>query len=161
METVTVKELNNFINRFPEEFYKIYSYNSFFNNNKIYKIYKKENKQKNIIITENINNFYTETIIDVIEDYNNKDVIYLDKYGLQHRNFFDILNGLDNLEFNWTKNNFCYKGNHKKIHFLNINERNNLIEYLQFKKDPFIETPRINTSIFDFSENNKSYFTIS
>lgn len=158
MSTIKVKELNNIIDRFPEEFYRVYSYNSFFKNNKIYKIYEKEYKQKNIVITENINNFYEETIIDVIEEYNDEDVIYLDKYGIQHRNFFDILNGLDNLEFNWTKNKFFYRDKHKRIHFLNNNEKNNLIEYLQLKKDPFIDTPIIGTSVIEVSGNDKSYF---
>jgi hypothetical protein len=160
MTAITIKELDNIINRFPTEFYRIYSCNSFFKNQKIYKIHEKEYKKKNIIITENINNFYEETIIDVIEDYNDKDVIYLDRYGLQHRNFFDILNGLDNLEFNWNTNKFYYKDKHKKIHFLNINEKNNLIEYLQLKKDPFIETPIINTPTFYLYEKEESYFTI-
>lgn len=154
MATITIKELENINNRFPNEFYRIYSCNSFFKNQKIYKIHEKEHKKYNIIITEDINNLYEETIEDVIEDYNNKDIIYLDRYGLQHRIYFDILNGLDNLVFNWNTNKFNYKDKHKRINFLNISERNSIIEYLQFKKDPFIETPIINTSMFD------SYFII-
>lgn len=154
MATITIKELENINNRFPNEFYRIYSCNSFFKNQKIYKIHEKEHKKYNIIITEDINNLYEETIEDVIENYNNKDIIYLDRYGLQHRIYFDILNGLDNLVFNWNTNKFNYKDKHKRINFLNISERNSIIEYLQFKKDPFIETPIINTSMFD------SYFII-
>jgi hypothetical protein len=160
MATITIKELENINNRFPTEFYRIYSCNSFFKNQKIYKIHEKEHKKYNIIITEDINNFYEETIEDVIDDYNNKDIIYLDRYGLQHRIYFDILNGLDNLEFNWNTNKFNYKDKHKRINFLNISERNNIIEYLQFKKDPFIETPIINTSMFELYEKEDSYFII-
>ena len=51
--------------------------------------------------------------------------------------FFDLLIGLENLYFNWNKNKFLYKYNHKKINFLNINEKNNLIKYLKNKNDPF------------------------
>ena len=158
MTTIIIKELDNIINRFPKEFYRLYSCNSFFKNQKIYKIYEKEYKKYNIIITENIDNFYEETIFDVIEDYNNKDIIYLDKYGLQHKIFFDILNGLDILFFNWNTNKFYYKDNHKRINFLNIDKKNNIIEYLKLKKDPFIETPIINISTFDLYENKDSYF---
>lgn len=143
METITIKELKNISNRFPPEFYNIYSYNSFFKNNKIYKINIKNNKQKNIIITENIDNFHEETIIDTIEEYNDKDLIYLDKYGLLHNNFYNILRGLDILEFNWHKNKFYYKYENKKIHFLDVNEKNKLIKYLQYKTDPFLHTPNI------------------
>ena len=137
--TVRIKELNNIINRFPKEFYKIYSHNEVFKSNKIYKVYMKEYNQENIIITENIENFYKENedITDILEKYNNKEVIYIDKYGIQDINFFDLLIGLENLYFNWNKNKFLYKYNHKKINFLNINEKNNLIKYLKNKNDPF------------------------
>ena len=158
MTTIIIKELNDIINRFPKEFYRLYSCNSFFKNQKIYKIYEKEYKKYNIIITENINNFYEETIFDVIEDYDNKDIIYLDKYGLQHIIFFDILNGLDILFFNWNTNKFHYKDNHIRIHFLDIYEKSNIIEYLKLKKDPFIETPIIDNSTFDLYEKRDTYF---
>lgn len=151
MSTITLIELNNIINRFPKEFYKIYSYNDFFKNNKIYKINIKQYNQENIIITENINNIYKndeEIIIDVIENYNDRDIIYIDKYGLQHINFFDILIGLDNLEFNWNKKKFCYKYKHKKVNFLNPNEKIKLIEYLKNKNDPFLPDDEIYISSF-------------
>ena len=149
MATIIIKELDDIINRFPKGFYELYSCNIFFKKQRIYKIYEKEYKKYNIIITENIKNFYQDTIFDVIEDYNNKDIIYLDKYGLQHVIFFDILNGLDKLFFNWNTNKFHYKDNYKKIHFLDINEKNNIIKYLKIKKDPFIETPIINNLSFN------------
>lgn len=139
---IRIRELNNIINRFPKEFYKIYSNNDIFKNNKIYKIYVKDYNQENIIITENIDVFYkmngeNDDMIDILEKYDNRDVIYIDKYGLQHINFFDILVGLDNLEFNWSKNKFYYKYKHKKINHLKTNEKNNLIKYLKNKKDTF------------------------
>ena len=84
----------------------------------------------------------------------------MDRYGLQHMIYFDILNGLDNLEFNWKTNKFNYKDQHKRINFLNINERNSIIEYLKFKKDPFIETPIFNTYMFELYEKEDSYFII-
>jgi hypothetical protein len=143
--TIRVKELTNFINRFPKEFYKVYSYNEFFKNNRIYKIYFKEYDQENIIITENIYNFYknNEDVEDIIENYNNKDIIYVDNHGLQHINFFEMLIGLDDLEFNWNKNKFYYKYKRKKINFLNINEKTRLIEYLKNTNDPFSSTSNI------------------
>lgn len=156
MTTITVKELQNFNNRFPIEFYKIYSNNNFFKNNKMYIVNMKEYKRKNIIITENIDNFYKETIIDVIEEYEDKSIIYLDRYGLLHINFFHILKGLDVLEFSWKKNKFCYKYNYKKVNFLNINEKNNFINYLENKKDPFTSTP-----ISEFLEKNSYFYLIN
>lgn len=135
--TIRTRELNNYINRFPKEFYRIYSYNKNFNNNKIYKIYIKEYEQENIIITENIYKFYkNDDIIDIIEKYNNKDIIYLDNYG-SDINFFEILIGLDDLEFNWNKNKFVYKYKRKKINYLSIEEKYKLIEYLEDTKKPF------------------------
>lgn len=70
--------------------------------------------------------------------------------------FFHILKGLNILKFNWKKNKFCYKYNYKKTHFLNIDEKNNLINYLENKKDPFISTP-----VSDFLEKENSYFYLS
>lgn len=46
MATIIVKELENFNYRFPYEFFKIYSCNDFFKNNRMYIINIKEYKKK-------------------------------------------------------------------------------------------------------------------
>lgn len=157
---ITIRELKNFMNRFPPEFYNIYSYNEFFKEKKIYKIITKINQsiKHNIIIIKYINNLCDETIIDVLEDYKNFDIIVADDNCLEHTNFYNTFNGLDKLYFNWNKNEFHYNNKKSGSHFTNIYEKLKLIHYLKHKKDPFISTPPISTPTFDILEKEDSYF---
>src|SRR5690242_2503994 len=127
---IVIKELKNFDKRFPPEFYNIYSHNKNFSEKKIYKIIAKSTditKKYNIILIKDINEITNETIMDILEDYKNKEIIFIDDYGLEHDNFFNIFNGLDNIYFNWNKNSFHYKNKKPGSHYKNNYKKSKLI----------------------------------
>lgn len=157
--SIIIKELKNFNKRFPPEFYKIYSFNKSFSENKIYKTIRKINKIRiyNIIITKDIIELSDETIIEILEYYKDKDIIFTDNYGLDHKNFYNIFNNLDVLYFNWYKNKFYYNDRKSGSHFTNIYEKSKLIYYLKYKV-PFISTPPVSTPTLSVLEKECSYF---
>lgn len=156
---IIIKELKDFNKRFPPEFYKIYSFNESFSKNKIYKIIRKMNKIRiyNIMITNDIKELSDYTIIDILEDYKDKEIIFTDNYGLDHKNFYNIFNNLDILYFNWYKNKFYYNDRKSGSHFTNIYEKLKLIYYLKYK-NPFTSTPQISTPTLSILEKECSYF---
>jgi len=160
---ITIKLLMTFNKRFPPEIYELYSHNNFLKEKQIYKIITKNNKDKdkktNIIIIKNINNLLNETIFDIIEEYDDKDIIYIDDYGLQYDNFYNIFNNLDILYFNWSKNKFFYKDRKSGSHFKNNYEKLKLIYYIKHNDDPFLSTPVINTPPLSILKKESSYFS--
>lgn len=157
---ITIKELKYFNKRFPPEFYQIYSLNESFKEKKIYKIITKDKKNKkyNIIIIKDIINLCDETIIDVLENYKDRDIIFCDDSCIEHNSFYNIFDGLNILFFNWKKNNFYYNDKKSGSHFTNIYEKLKLIYYLKHKTDPFILTPQTNTPTLSFLEKESSPF---
>lgn len=151
---ITIKELTNYKKRFPPEFYRIYSHNKDFVEKKIYKIILKNKKTKryNIILINDIYKLYDETIIDILENYNEKDIVFIDNYGLEHDNFYNIFDGINNIYFDWNKNTFYYNDKKSGSHYTNIYEKIKLIYYIEHKKDPiFIDSPTLyDIEISDF-----------
>ena len=104
---------------------------------------RNKTKKETIVIIKNINNIHNDSLLDIILDYENQSVIYIDDKDESHTNFFDILIGLNNLVFNWNKNKFSYRNSYKKLSSLNTKEKQMLTEYLELKTDPFIDTDYI------------------
>lgn len=157
---ITIKSLKTFNKRFPSEIFELYSHNNFLNEKNIYKIITKNKKydKYNIIIIKNINNLLNETVLDIIEEYDDKDIIYVDDYGLQHDNFYNVFNKLNILYFDWSKNKFFYKDRKSGSHLKDNYEKLKLIYYIKHKSDPFLSTPEYNTPSLSILEKETSYF---
>ena len=142
-----------------KEFYNIYCINNFFSENKIYKVKKKNEKKEtiNIIIFKNIDEISAESIVEILEEYNDKDVIFVNPDSLNHSVFYEVFRNLDLLYFNWSQKRFLYKDKKSGSHFNNNHENLKLIYYLKYKI-PFIPTPNTITPAQSILERECSYF---